>query len=700
MLDRDESVRSCKKGKGSREIFALKPSGSLDWVVGAELDKLVAKQMPSFGQRSSPHANWGLLSRRVLRERESDFFSPPTWEEFTYALKQFRKNKGVRRGDCPGYVVASGTPWLQRYCFSVLVWMWNNPEKVPKRWWADQIRFIPKEDRDTSLLSGWRPIAVGGFFYGLMMRIWTKKLESAAEICGWLSDEQYGFRRGRSSRGAAAMVRVLAEKCDSAFCVVRGDIDRAFPSISPFDVSSMLSKLGVPSSFLNVLNHVYVGVEGVGVVNGKPGGVSGTCRWPIQGLRQGCPASPLLMALWIQNAVEDLKKKGFQCVSYADDIWIICPPELQSEAKRCMQSAFAGAGLSINPVKAKVWTPSSSEPLEVLGMLLFDGHSVSVANSLMQKTRNLLSGGREKEYSCFARVMYVNTVCLPAIRYKMSGLILSKSLNTIRSIDRMLRNFIRGKDWPSNTPIDFLSDTQVGLSLLSLSTECLRDLFSFVWSLSRGRESEALRESFLCSWKQRSTRLGRPPSLLDDWVEAVNLIGGKTFFDWNDEERELPPGLRTKSVFPFGSAGSFLSNSLSKWTAGQRPPPPCCKNELCFTNPCPILTTARAKGVSVCWITDAGKIGTNSRKGLFARISESEKGPLLSVFRVAVPVLEIGCIKTITEICDSKLKPSPCAFSFPPFLPFPQQSLHTRLPPPAVDTSPCTVSLLPPLSSP
>ena len=105
------------------------------------------------------------------------------------------------------------------------------------------------------------------------MRIWTKKLESAAEICGWLSDEQYGFRRGRSSRGAAAMVRVLAEKCDSAFCVVRGDIDRAFPSISPFDVSSMLSKLGVPSSFLNVLNHVYVGVEGVGVVNGKPGGV-------------------------------------------------------------------------------------------------------------------------------------------------------------------------------------------------------------------------------------------------------------------------------------------------------------------------------------------------------------------------------------------------------------------------------------------
>ena len=106
------------------------------------------------------------------------------------------------------------------------------------------------------------------------------------------------------------MVRLLVESFASPVCVVRGDVERAFPSISHFDVYHMLSSLGVPLSFLNILNEVYQGAESVGVVNGKPGGASGRCRWPVQGLRQGCPASPLLMALWVQNAVLEIKNKG------------------------------------------------------------------------------------------------------------------------------------------------------------------------------------------------------------------------------------------------------------------------------------------------------------------------------------------------------------------------------------------------------
>ena len=181
-----------------------------------------------------------------------------------------------------------------------------------------------------------------------------------------------------------------------------------------------------------------------------------------------------------------------------------------------MNSAFAGAGLTINPVKVKVWTRSSPEPLEVLGMTLFEGRCLSVSDSILQKTRHLLSGGREKDFSCFKRVLYVNTVCLSSLRYKISGLILSNSKEIIRSVDRMLRNFVRGKDWPSNTPIDFLSDTQIGLSLLSLHFESLRDLFSFVWGLSRGRESDALRARFLQAWKDRTAR--KRPSLSLSWM--------------------------------------------------------------------------------------------------------------------------------------------------------------------------------------
>ena len=682
MLDREEQIRGRKAGKGGREIFALRDTPGSNWTLGGDLETFVSKKMPLFGQRSPPHPGWGATSQKPLNDESSNIFQNPSWPDYLSALKHFGKNKGVRKGDIPGFVVANGSPWLQKFCFRVVVWMWANPEKVPKRWWADQVRFIPKEGRDSSLLSGWRPIAVGGFFYGLMMRIWTKKLECAADRCGWLCDEQYGFRRGRSSRGAAAMIRLLVDSSDSHVCVVRGDIERAFPSIFPLDVSHMLSSLGVPPSFLQILDELYKGVESVGVVNGKPGGISGRCRWPVQGLRQGCPASPLLMALWVNNAIQDIKNKGFQCVTYADDIWIVCSQDAQDEAKRCMQSSFAGAGLTINPLKVKVWMRSCSEPLDVLGMVLFDGCSVSASDHVLQRTRSLLSGGREKDFSCFKRVMYVNTVCLPSLRYSISALLLSNSKELISSIDRMLRNFVRGNEWPSNTPIDFLSDTQVGLSLLSLRTESLRDLVSFVWGLCRGRESDALRDRFLQAWRDRTTRRCRSLSLLEDWIDCVDSIDGKSFFDWNDEERELPPSLWSDSVFPFGSRGSYFRNSLQKWTSATRPPPPCCCNVNCFTNPCPILASARANSDPVVWVTDAGKIGTRSRKGLFAATLEVIETPKLVVSRFKSPVLETGCSRILREFCVS-FSLSSSFLCPPPFLFFPRTALPraSSLPP-------------------
>ena len=436
----------------------------------------------------------------------------------------------------------------------------------------------------------------------------------------------------------------------------------------------MLSSLGVPSSFLNILDQLYLNVESVGVVNGKPGGVSGRCRWYIQGLRQGCPASPLLMALWVQHAIQEIKKKGFHCVSYADDIWIVCPQESQDEAKRCMQSAFAGAGLTINPLKVKVWTPS---PLEILGMTLFDGRRLSISECVLQKARNLLSGGREREFSCFKRVMYVNTVCLPSLRYKISALLLYKSRNLIKSIDRMLRNFVRGKDWPSNTPTDFLSDTHIGLSSLSLHIESLRDLFSFVWGLTRGRESDALRTLFLQAWKDRGARSCRSLSLLDDWIDCVDAIDGKSFFDWNDEERDLPQALRSDSVFPFGAKGSFLRNTLQKWPSQQKPPPPCCRNDVCYLNPCPILASARDKKDTVIWVTDAGKVGTRSRKGLFASIVEGGEAARFAVSCVAVPVLETGCVQILRDFCVAMLPGTSVSFPHLHATPFSHPALTT-----------------------
>ena len=88
----------------------------------------------------------------------------------------------------------------------------------------------------------------------------------------------------------------------------------------------------------------------------------------------------------------------------------------------------------------------------------------------------------------------------------MGGLSLTDHSSLILSLDRLIRQFVRGRDWPPNTPIDFMCDQEVGFSLLSLSVESARDLISFVWRLVRGGESSF----FLFYGVARDTLLQRP----------------------------------------------------------------------------------------------------------------------------------------------------------------------------------------------
>ena len=645
-------------------------------MLGKELDSLVANEMPRFGARSAPRDGWGRLGIERLKDERDDFNSP-SWEEFSSALKKFKKTKSVKNGDVPGYAIAQGSDWLKKYCYDALLFIWQHPDRVPKRWWSDQIRFIPKDGRDTSELGGWRPIAVGGFFYGLVMRVWRTKLQSVAEREKWLSEDQFGFRPNRSSRGVVHSLRAYVEQIGPRFAIVRGDIERAFPSISPLDVSHLLISLGVPPSFVRIFQEVYSGAESVGTVNGRVGGRSGKCRWPIKGLRQGCPASPLLMALWTNEALLQIRSRGFLITAFADDVWIVCKPDCVAEAKHCLQTSFEAAGLIINSTKVQTWTPNEPSPFEVLGMPCLDGKTTKVSDAILNKTCAILRCGEDREYCFFKRVMFANTVVFPAVRYWVGGLSLSKHSALILSLDRSIRHYVRGRDWPPNTPIDFMCDKEVGLSLFSLSVECARDLISFVWRLARGGESFFLRSFFSSSWREALSGREHQCALLKDWGEVIQGLGGKTAIDWFREERNRPRHLRTTNVFPFGDRGSFLVDSLQKWPGGA-PAPPHCANLACFHNPCGVLKTAREKGWDIFWVKEIRK---SRKKSLFSYVREGPSQAFSKIMSFSSDALEKGCRRLARE--NQRKSLLFLSSSFPknhskPFLP----SIASRSPPP------------------
>ena len=136
----------------------------------------------------------------------------------------------------------------------------------------------------------------------------------------------------------------------------------------------------------------------------------------------------------------------------------------------------------------------------------------------------------------------------------------------------------------------------------------------------REDESLFLRTYFSDAWREALAGRDHSCGVLKDWQQVVRGMEGETALDWLEEERNRPSHLRTKSVFPFGERGSFLQNSLQKWTAGT-PAPPFCANPICFINPCQVLASARERGDLVVWVKD-NKI--NHKKGIFSQIIESE----------------------------------------------------------------------------
>lgn len=351
------------------------------------------------------------------------------------------------------------------------------------------------------------------------------------------------------------------------------------------------------------------------------------------------------MAIWTNEALMKIKGKGFLTTAFADDVWIVCKPEFAEEAKLCLQTSFEAAGLSINPSKVQVWAPNDPKHFEVLGMPCFDGRVSKVSEAIVNKTVALLACGEDREYVLFKRIAFANSVCLPAVRYWVGGLSLSQHSSLILSIDRLIRRFVRGRDWSSNTPIDFMSDKDVGFSLLSLSVESVRDLISFVWKIVRGGESLFLRSFLSESWREALSGRDHACALLKDWVEVVRGLDGKTHLDWILEEKNRPRHLRTTNVFPFGDKGSFLFESLQKWSEGP-PLPPRCANKVCFQNPCQVLQSARDKGWIVAWVRELKK---NQKKFIFSIVREglAEVFSKVCVFNSAA--LEKGCRNFVRE---------------------------------------------------
>ena len=125
--------------------------------------------------------------------------------------------------------------------------------------------------------------------------ILNRMIDSVAE--NTLPDSQCGFRPGRSTVDMVFTVREIQEKCteqqmDLFACFI--DLTKAFDTVNREALWIILSKLGCPSKFINLIRLFHDGMSGSILCDGdtsSPFNIS-------NGVKQGCVLAPVLFNLF------------------------------------------------------------------------------------------------------------------------------------------------------------------------------------------------------------------------------------------------------------------------------------------------------------------------------------------------------------------------------------------------------------------
>ena len=530
-----------KKGEGNREVFALKNETG-KWLEGTELESFVAKELRTFGHRRTSHTEAADKRTPLTKEEQEEIVQTPDFREFLAVLKKMKKRKACLKEDLPGWLLKESDEKMQRVCFELICLIWEKPEAVPDEWKKTVVRLIPKAEKDLSMLASWRPIAIGTTLNKIVMAIWKSRLEKMALKKQWLHPNQFGFIQNRTAKGAADMARCHVDSLKRPV-VLQWDIERAFPSLSPCLVAEMLKKLNVPHQFCDLFLAFYTNSSSEAIIAGVPGGNTGKCSWKNEwGLKQGCPASPLLLNLWTFPIVEFLASK-MRFLQYADDMWAFVEDEEENTVKKMLPELVDAIGLVVNGEKAKRWTPSSPECLSVLGMVVREGKREKLADKVDKVLSNGILRGVERELTGWQKVAYLNSVVLPRVRYVLGAFWSKRVFQEAKETDEVVRAYVK-REWPIYTDNAFLYDESIGLGLKSLEEEVAKDVVCYVWNLqAQGVEISAL-------WKKAwmDFKVGVEDARILQWKTAVELL----------TDLEVEPGMYRagkKNPFPLEQTG-------------------------------------------------------------------------------------------------------------------------------------------------
>ena len=250
-----------------------------------------------------------------MEESEGDI----TMKEMLRAIRETSNGKAAGRDDIPYELVKNLGPLAQEMLLDLYNKCWRGGG-IPSTWRTAIIKTMLKEDKDPKDPISYRPISLTACLGKILEKIIANRLIYILEDRGLLTNNQAGFRPGRST--VDQVLKLVQDASDNIHTQPRGrrtmvtffDYNKAYDMVWRDGLIYKMIQLKLPFRYIRYVRHFLSGRKTTVSINN----VHSKEFLLRNGLPQGSSISPLLFLIFINDIDVDIDLETAASL-FADD---------------------------------------------------------------------------------------------------------------------------------------------------------------------------------------------------------------------------------------------------------------------------------------------------------------------------------------------------------------------------------------------